>query len=148
MYEAIIAMFGLSLMTLLFSGIAFYILLIIAAWKIFTKAGIAGWKSLIPLVNIYYLFKISWNGRMGVAYMLLHLLTGILNAYCHANSIMLYLSIATGLVSLIFHIVALNRLSKSFGHGTGWTFGLFFLPNIFTLMLGFGKSKYSGPADN
>ena len=35
------------------------------------------------------------------------------------------------------------RTSKIFGHGMGWTIGLIFLPNVFWLMLGFGKSKYN-----
>ena len=36
-----------------------YLLLVIAMWKIFVKAGEAGWKSLIPIVDFYYLFKIA-----------------------------------------------------------------------------------------
>ena len=31
---------------------------IVAYWKIFTKAGEAGWKSLIPIYNSVVLFKI------------------------------------------------------------------------------------------
>ena len=33
------------------------ILTIIAQWKIFTKAGEAGWKCLIPIYNLVILFK-------------------------------------------------------------------------------------------
>ena len=32
---------------------------IIALWKIFTKAGEAGWKSIIPILNIYTYVKIA-----------------------------------------------------------------------------------------
>ena len=35
------------------------ILTIIANWKIFTKAGEKGWKSLIPIYNTIILFKIA-----------------------------------------------------------------------------------------
>lgn len=35
------------------------ILLVVAYWKMFTKAGVAGWKSLIPLYNVYIAFKIA-----------------------------------------------------------------------------------------
>ena len=43
-----------------FVGIAimFAVLQIIAAWKVFEKAGEKGWKSLIPFYNIYILFKV------------------------------------------------------------------------------------------
>ena len=54
------ATFGITM----FIIIIFYILLIIAGWKIFEKAGEKGWKSIIPIYNIYILFKIvkmkSW----------------------------------------------------------------------------------------
>ena len=32
-----------------------YVLLIIGMWKVFEKAGVAGWKSLIPFYNIFVL---------------------------------------------------------------------------------------------
>ena len=45
-------------------SIAFFILMIIANWKIFKKAGEPGWKSIIPIYNVYIMFKIvnmkSW----------------------------------------------------------------------------------------
>ncbi len=41
-----------------------YIIMVIANWKIFSKAGEAGWKSLIPILNYYIEFKISWKGSM------------------------------------------------------------------------------------
>ena len=37
-----------------------YVLLVIADWKIFSKAGEEGWKSLIPIYNMYILFKIIY----------------------------------------------------------------------------------------
>ena len=48
-----------------FSGLYVFIWLliaivaIIAYWKIFTKAGEAGWKSIIPFYNVYTLLKIG-----------------------------------------------------------------------------------------
>jgi hypothetical protein len=37
-------------------------------------------------------------------------------------------------------------LSKSFGHGVGFTLGLIFLSVIFYYILAFGSSTYRGPA--
>ena len=42
-------------------GIAYAVLTIIARWKVFTKAGEAGWKSIIPIYNEYVEWKISWS---------------------------------------------------------------------------------------
>ena len=39
-------------------AILFAVLQIIAAWKVFEKAGEKGWKSLIPFYNIYILFRV------------------------------------------------------------------------------------------
>ena len=33
--------------------IAYYVLMVIAYWKIFKKAGKAGWRSIIPFLNTY-----------------------------------------------------------------------------------------------
>ena len=43
--------------------IVMLVLTIIARWKMFTKAGEAGWKSLIPIYCDYTLFKIVWNAK-------------------------------------------------------------------------------------
>lgn len=49
-------------------AILFYILTVAAQWVVFQKAGIAGWKSIIPIYNSYCLFKIAWgNGWVFLA---------------------------------------------------------------------------------
>ena len=49
-------------------AILFYILTVAAQWVVFQKAGIAGWKSIIPIYNSYCLFKIAWgNGWIFLA---------------------------------------------------------------------------------
>ena len=37
------------------------VLLVIAWWRIFVKAGEEGWKSIIPFYNTYTMFKIAWG---------------------------------------------------------------------------------------
>lgn len=37
----------------------FYILQVIAYWKIFTKAGEEGWKSIIPIYNGYVQYRLT-----------------------------------------------------------------------------------------
>ena len=48
------------------------------------------------------------------------------------------------IAALVLKIIGDNKLSKSFGHGAGFTVGLVFLNPIFKLILGFGSSKYVG----
>lgn len=47
------------------------VLVIVAMWRIFTKAGEAGWKSLIPFLNVYILYKICWKGWIGIIQLVL-----------------------------------------------------------------------------
>lgn len=101
-----------------------YVLLIIAMWKIFTKAGKPGWASIVPIYNVIVMFQIIG-----------------LNPWL----LLLYLiPVVNFVVAIVFSIVQASRLSKAFGKGTGFALGLFFLNPIFLLMLGFGDSKYIG----
>lgn len=40
-----------------------WILTVIAKWRIFTKAGLAGWKSIIPIYSDYCTYRIAWNKK-------------------------------------------------------------------------------------
>lgn len=101
-----------------------YVLLIIAMWKIFTKAGKPGWASIVPIYNVIVMFQIIG-----------------LNPWL----LLLYLiPVVNFVVAIIFSIMQASRLSKAFGKGTGFALGLFFLNPIFLLILGFGDSKYIG----
>ncbi len=96
------------------------VLTIVGYWKIFSKAGEAGWASIIPLYNQYILSKITFGNGW------------------------LFLLLLIPFVNFIFMIVMMYKLSKSFGHGIGFTIGLIFLPFIFLLIIAFGKSEYKG----
>ena len=54
-----LGVFGAMFIVYLVVAIIIAILQIVAMWKIFTKAGEKGWKSIIPIYNIVVLFKIS-----------------------------------------------------------------------------------------
>ncbi|MBV9544620.1 MAG: signal peptidase I, partial [Chloroflexi bacterium] len=56
------AMVGGLIVNLIF-GIVVYILFVIGAWKVFTKAGRPGWWSIIPILNAIVLLQIT--GRSG-----------------------------------------------------------------------------------
>ncbi len=103
---------------------AFILFMIIAMWKVFTKAGQPGWASLIPIYNIYIMTKIAGKPGIWVLWMLIPL------------------------VNIVFSVWLYNMISKSFGHDEGFTVGLILLGFIFWPILGFGPSKYQGPYGN
>jgi len=123
--------------------IAFYVLLVIANWMIFKKAGEAGWKSIIPILNLYTLFKITWNTKMFWISLLLSIVSGALSSREEIWAIVLMG--LCGAAALVISIINTVKLSRAFGHGAGFTIGLLFLPNIFTMILGFGSDRYLGP---
>jgi hypothetical protein len=104
---------------LIFSLVIF-VIMIAAMWRIFTKAGEEGWKAIIPIYNIVVLLKIVGRPWWWLVLMLIPI------------------------VNIVVGIVVMNDLSKSFGHGVGFTLGLIFLPFIFYLVLAFGSSQYHG----
>ncbi len=100
------------------------ILLIASLWKIFEKAGVEGWKAIIPIYNLWVLAEIvgkpGWFGLL---------------AYIPY-------------VGIIFIFYLYYLLAKSFGKGVLFTLGLFFLSIIFFPILGFGDAKYQGPPED
>jgi Family of unknown function (DUF5684) len=102
--------------------IAVIVLTILPLWGIFVKAGEEGWKAIIPIYNWYVLLKVV--GRPGW-WLLLYLIP---------------------IVNFIVFIIVMYDLSKSFGHGGGFTIGLVILNWIFLMILAFGSSTYRGPA--
>lgn len=160
------AVLGGFLGTLLTLSIIVAVLLIIAGWKIFEKAGEKGWKILIPFYDVYILFKICGIKTWFWCYLLLLVVAGALtgsntpDALVNVASDADYGQILSSIdwsahvpyiigmvlscaISIATTITIAIRLAKAFGKGVGYVFGIIFLPNIFTLILGFGSAKYS-----
>jgi Family of unknown function (DUF5684) len=103
-------------------GLLIALLLIVAMWKVFTKAGQPGWASIIPIYNLYVWCKIVGRPGWWVILMLIPL------------------------VSFIIGIILCIDMAKSFGKGAGFGIGLAFLGIIFLPILGFGSAQYQGPS--
>lgn len=132
-------------------SLVFVVLLIVALWKVFTKAGKPGWHSLIPILNIWDLGNIAWNSKMAAIYIGLSVVFGALSGATAGSESNGALTAISGIVSigfLAFEVMMMHKLSKSFGHGIGFTLGLIFLSPIFFMILGFGSSQYIGPEGN
>ena len=111
---AIIA--GLGIFLVFF--FAFIIFFIVCHWKIFTKAGQEGWKSIIPLYNLYIQLQIAKQPTIWLLYFMIPF------------------------VNIYFGIKHVHGLSKAFGKDVGFTVGLILLPIVFYPILAFGDAKY------
>lgn len=94
---------------------------LIGSWKIFEKAGEAGWKVLIPFYNTYTLFRIA--GRNGWGFLLLII----------------------PIVNIIVAIMVLVGLAERFRKGPLFAIlWLILFPFVGTLALGYGSATYTG----
>ena len=96
--------------------------LIVAMWKVFTKAGRPGWAAIIPIYNIYVWCKIVGRPGWWVILMLIPL------------------------VNIVVGIIVCIDMAKSFGKGVGFGIGIALLGIIFLPILGFGSAQYQGPS--
>jgi hypothetical protein len=103
-------------------GLLIALLVLVAMWKVFTKAGQPGWASIIPIYNLYIWCKIVGRPWWWILLMLIPL------------------------VNFIIMIILCIDLAKSFGKGAGFGLGIAFLGIIFLPILGFGSAQYQGPA--
>lgn len=117
---------------------------VLARWHIYKKAGVPEWKSLIPVLNLYEDYKLAWN-RTWAWVFLGSLAAGmVLSCFSFFPAVRI-LSAILGIFVAVIEIIKDYKMSRAFGHGTGWTFGLIFFETIFLLMIGLGKSEYHGP---
>ena len=118
------SIFGAAMLGYLAVLLVVYILVVIAMWKVFTKAGKPGWASLIPVYNMVVMYQIVG-----------------LNPWL----LLLYLiPFVKWIAALVLSIMLNVKLAKVFGKSTGFAIGLIFLNPIFLLILGFGDAKYIG----
>lgn len=100
-------------------GLAVYVLVVVALWRTFRKAGYPGWLAIIPLVNAIFVVKVAgYSGWMTLLYLI-------------------------PLVNIVFHIIVSIRLGRAFGHG--WFFSLVLLVIFWVigyLIIGFSGDRY------
>lgn len=110
---------GFSIITNLIS-LAICIIVIVAEWKLFQKAGRPGWAALIPFYNTYIMFDIVYGN--GIKF--LTLLIPFYNIYV---LIKLYLDLA-----------------RCYGYPPVFGVGILFLSVVFLPMMAFSDSEYQG----
>lgn len=125
MYEENEILENSGLIAFIMGYLAFFLVLgiivIISRWKIFQKAGKPGWAAIVPVYN--FIVELEIIGKPWWWLLLMFV----------------------PIVNVVFAIMMVNLLAKSFGKDVGFTLGLLFLPFIFYPILAFGKAEYTGP---
>jgi Family of unknown function (DUF5684) len=104
-------------------GLVVAVFMIVALWRVFSKAGQPGWAAIIPFYNIYVLCKVA--GRPGW-WLVLYIIP---------------------IVNIVISIIVSLDLAKAFGKsGAFGFFGLWLFGIIGYPILGFGGATYQGRA--
>lgn len=144
---------GLSLMFVGFFVI-WGILIIIAEWRIFSKAGESGFKIFIPVYNIYTYYKIAWTPVIFWIQAVLIIIRLVFTTFApYLPKIIRSLAagpMAIPLIGIVVITIALSLLTlfkfcRAYGKGLIFFLGLLFMFPVFILILGFGSSTYLGP---
>jgi hypothetical protein len=105
--------FGLGIFGLLIA-----VIVIAGLWKMFDKADVPGWWAIIPFLNLYGLVKVA--GRPGWWLILLLI----------------------PCIDLIIFLVVYIDIAERFGKGMAFAIGMWILPFVFYMILGYGSARY------
>lgn len=103
--------------------LAIVVFMILAVWKVFTKAGKPGWACIVPIYNIIIMLEIAKKPTWWIILFIIPV------------------------VNFVIMIMLTHAISKSFGKDVGFTLGMIFLPIIFFPILGFGSATYIADAE-
>lgn len=154
-----LAMASVGLGAILLILLAYWVLLVIARWKMFTKAGEAGWKSIIPIYADYIGFKLWWDTKNFWIYLVSFVVYTIAYSVVtvtvngattnvdlgSSNPVLTLVAGVAGIVVVIWTVRYCLKTVKAYGKGTGMGILMIIFPNIISLILGFGKAEYQGP---
>lgn len=110
------------------------IIVLVAQFKLFEKAGEGGWKIFIPIYNVYTVVKIAFSGKKNWLFFLI--LLPIFGALFGETMAMLIT-----LVSLTVNIYIYYNFSRRFAD-TGLSIASIFFPMIIFPIIAFGKYEY------
>jgi len=103
-------------------GLGMMVLWCASEWKVFAKAGLAGWEGIVPVYNLCVTLVIA---EKPIWWLILFLIP---------------------FVNVVVSILTYAAFVAKFGKGIGFAFGLVFLSIIFWPILAFGDARYSGAA--
>ncbi len=115
--------FWAAYMSTLWMSFIYWILLVIAMWQVFQKAGQPGWAALVPIYNTYILLKIAGRPWWWL--------------------LLLFIPIVNVVVLIIVSLDVAKKFGKS---GVFGFFGLFLFSIIGYMILAFGSATYKKSA--
>lgn len=145
LYETLVASLGAAFVLLCFVALILFAVFVIAMWwNIFKKAWLRGWRVLIPILNVYTVFKVAdKKGSFWIA-LLLSVASSVLSALNLGYVVTGLFTIVLGICWIILEFSVAFSLAELVGYGKWFGVGLVLLPIVFLPILAFGRSEYMG----
>ena len=125
----------------------YYLLLTIAQWKLFTKAGEKGWKALIPFYNMFVSHHLIGMRHIWFILDIVFWVIEIVLELIDGTPVWIektFFSVAF-LVTIASEILHIIRLCYCYTKSELFGIGLFILPPVFSLIVAFDDSEYHPP---
>ena len=134
---------GKALVFVIVCAVAWFILNLIANWKLLFKAGKGGWQSLVPVWNHIARYGICWSKWVGLA---VCVVAPIFVSCCSESesTVLIILVALVSIAAFVCSIIEKVKLAKVFGKSSGFAIGLIFLEPLFIMILAFGDAQYVG----
>lgn len=115
---------------------------IVGYWNVFAKVGEKSWKSIIPIYRKYVIYKSVWSSGICWIWLAAVVLDSAITNYM--SGAIQIVGTVLAVIAFIIDVIFKRRMSRSFGHGVGFTIGLVLIEPLFIFILGFDKSQYLG----
>lgn len=117
-------------------------------WKIFEKAGEKGWLILIPIVNIFYFFKISDKSPNWFFVLPLIIIAKLWNNDVNGGADHLTINSLISIASLIFIFSIARSFTRKFGDNSFWhPLAFIFVNFLYLPLLAFDKEAIYNSID-
>jgi hypothetical protein len=118
------------------------LIFIIAGWVAFNKAWEKGWKILIPIYNVYIMYKIAWYKNLFWWTIIISLVFWI--AAWFAGEYEMYVQLASYVIVWLIGIFVNYKFARSYGWGVFTSILYVLFTPICLLFLAFWGCKYIG----
>ena len=149
----------------LFSLLAWF-LTALAWYKVYGKMGIKPWKAFIVFYEEYVRFRLVGHGRLYIPYLILSVISGIVNFVYTALlalegvssvldslaggefaletdlTVLFWINLIFMLVVYLIRFMIFSILAQAFGKDKRFAIGLTLVPIIFVYILAFGNAKF------
>lgn len=125
-------------------SLIWWILMVVADWKVLNKAGEPGWKSIIPFYDSYTFYKIAWDTRVFWLWLALALGAGIFEAMAEVFFLFGVIAVLCNIAYAAINFLYCICLASSFGKSKLFGVGLWIAGPIFMMILAFGPARYQG----